>query len=290
MLFGSQTRPVNGDEAGSEAGDQQNGVVRVASGDRPRRRNVGGAILAPQRWALFLDVDGTIVDIAGHPDQVIVDPDLSRSLLSLRELLGGALALISGRSIAVLDDLLAPAKLDASGLHGLEWRHDSMYCGPPQGTINRIHDAARSLRAAVASMQGVHVEDKGATVAVHYRLASHFQGEVRAIVADALRDLGSEFRMQSGKAVLEIVHADAGKERAIARFLTLPAYRGRYPVFAGDDETDENALSLVNEAGGLSVHVGLARPTIAHLRVTSPHVMRSWLGRLASEIAETSKG
>lgn len=286
MLFGRRRTDGANEREVEPAGNGRIGF-RVGTPHAPATTSGGDKLPSPEQWALFLDVDGTIVDIAERPDAVVIDPALTHLLLALRQRLGGALALISGRPIAVLDDLLAPARLDAAGLHGLEWRHNGFLHRLPAAMTSPLRKSVDRLRRAATAWDGIIIEDKGATVAVHYRLAPGRQSDVRQLVDAELRELGPTFRLQAGKAVFEIVPKAAGKERAIAHFLGLAPYRDRYPVFAGDDETDEGALALVNEVGGLSVHVGEHKPSIARIRMMSPRVMRGWLAGLAGTIDRT---
>lgn len=234
-------------------------------------------------WALFLDVDGTIVDIAARPEDVVVLPELHATLIELRERLGGALALVSGRPIATLDALFAPLRLDAAGLHGLEVR-----AGDQIETQVSSEAAMRGivnyLKLEVADWAGVLVEDKGATVALHFRQAPERQGMVLDLAKQALTTLGPGYRIQSGKQVYEIVPAAADKGAAIARFMQHPPYAGRHPVFAGDDDTDDCAFALVNHSGGLSIGVGPRGQPLARMHLMSPSMMRTWLRGLVGRL------
>lgn len=224
--------------------------------------------------ALFLDFDGTLVEIADTPDAVRVDPALPALLLRLRDRLGGALAIVSGRPIDGLDGFLAPARFDAVGLHGLERRVGgvSFPCRP---------DDYPSLRAAIDRLRmtappALLIEDKGCSVAVHWRTAPERAADAAALVAHAMQALGSHYRLQKGKAVLEILPAHAGKGAAIRSLLLAGPYLGRQPVFIGDDRTDEQGFAAVNEAGGVSIKVGPGE-TSARLCIASPSALRQRL-------------
>jgi trehalose 6-phosphate phosphatase len=233
----------------------------------------------PDACALFLDFDGTLVDIAERPDAVATEPGLVEALAALRDRLGGAFAIVSGRPIAFLDHHLGEGAFDAAGLHGLERRLGGIY----QGCRPEDHPA---LRAGVAELQAMFaddprivLEDTGCAVAVHWRLAPERLSEARSAAGVLAETLGGAYRIQYGKAVAEILPAAAGKGRVIASFLDEAPYRGRQPVFAGDDLTDEHGFETVNARGGVSVRIGPGE-TAAAMRVASPaefrRLLRGW--------------
>jgi trehalose 6-phosphate phosphatase len=232
--------------------------------------------------ALFLDFDGTLAEIAEKPDAVAVDPSLPPVLARLREQLGGALAIVSGRPIAFLDDRLGSSRFDAAGLHGVEYRIGGQLssCRPEDHP---------NLRAAVARLEdvlephpGLLVEDKGCSVAIHWRLAPHEADFARSLACAMAEALGPEYRLQHGKAVAEILPAASGKGRVIESFLQEPCYRDRLPIFIGDDLTDEHGFETVNRRGGFSIRVGQGA-TVAAGRLESPAVLRHWLSDWAAE-------
>ena len=248
------------------------------TGDRPDLRGEQSNIDRNRPWAVFLDFDGTLVEIADRPNMVEVDPALPRLLADLRSGLAGAVALISGRSIATLDRLLAPLRLDTAGLHGLEWRCAGHSHTVPSWMGDRLREAVDVLRIETADWPGVLVEDKGATVAVHFRLALAHAPQVRGLVERTLRRLGPQFRLQTGKAVYEIVPIQASKGRAVERFLSMPPYAGRRAVFAGDDATDEAAIAAVDELGGIAIRIGREGRSLAKVRISNPTELRRVLG------------
>ena len=168
-------------------------------------------------WALFLDFDGTLVDIVERPDAVVVEPGLPGLLHHLRGRLGGALALISGRPIAFLDERLAPYRFDAAGLHGIEHRMSGRLspCRPKDHPA--LQAAIARLKEIVAPHPGLIVEDKGCSVALHWRLAPHDADFARATMQAMEEALGPDYRIQFGKAVAEILPAASGKGRVIGR-------------------------------------------------------------------------
>ena len=207
---------------------------------------------ALERTALFFDVDGTLLDIRPEPRDVVSDADLRGLLQRLSASRHGALALVSGRSLADIDRIFSPLKLTAVGLHGAEIRDAS---GAERRADPRIMDHARKpLRDFVAAHEGLMLEDKGATLAVHYRQRPDLGAEallflLRFTPADGLA-------VQEGKFVVELKPGLYDKGTAIAELMRAPPFVGRMPVFFGDDLTDEAGFAFVNHAGGLSVRIG----------------------------------
>ncbi|MGO4706933.1 trehalose-phosphatase [Microvirga sp. 2MCAF38] len=232
-------------------------------------------------WALFLDFDGTLVDIVERPDAVAVDPGLCDVLHRIQIRLGGALAIISGRPIAFLDEKLISDRFDTAGLHGLEYRigENVFLCQPEDHP--RLRDIVPRLDETVSQKPGVLIEDKGCSVAVHWRLAPQEKDFVLATVNAAVESLGPEYRVQFGKAVAEIVPAAAGKGKVIEAFLRQEPYLGRKPIFVGDDLTDENGFKSVNAHGGVSIRIG-AGETVAQRRLESPTDLRRCLSTWAA--------
>jgi trehalose 6-phosphate phosphatase len=232
--------------------------------------------------ALFLDFDGTLVEIAERPEAVVVAPDLGDTLAALRDRLGGALALVSGRSIGTLDGFLDPHRFDAAGLHGVEYR----LVGRLSPCVPEEHP---KLRAAVAALPerlphhpGVLIEDKGCSVVLHWRLAPEHEEELMRVAAELAQALGTEYRLQHGKAVAEILPARASKGGIIEFFLAHPPFAGRTPVFVGDDLTDELGFATLNRRDGVSVRVGKG-PTIAKKRLETPAALRRCLSEWARQ-------
>ncbi|POR41370.1 trehalose-phosphatase [Methylobacterium sp. V23] len=231
----------------------------------------------PTAFALYLDFDGTLVEIAPKPDQVRVDPALAPALEKLRTRLGGALAIVTGRPIRVIDDFLVPARFDVAGLHGVERRVDGVVSGGSAEDHPALRAQVPALHAAVTDLEHVLIEDKGASVAVHWRLATPSDAAAgeEAVKAAAVA-LGSAYRLQLGKAVGEIVPASATKGHAIRALAENPPYAGRRAIFLGDDLTDEKAFAVINETGGVSVRIGGAE-TIASRRLIDPEDVRRLL-------------
>jgi trehalose 6-phosphate phosphatase len=227
-------------------------------------------------WALFLDVDGTLIEHADHPQNVRVDAQL---LALLRDLLregGGAVALISGRAVADLDRLFAPLQFPAAGQHGTERRgaDGSMHRHRPPS--DRLEAAAQALARLSAAHSGLVIENKGISLALHYRLAPALEGLAQREMSAAAAALGDGFELQAGKFVFEIKPGGKDKGSAIAEFMAEPPFAGRTPVFLGDDLTDEYGFTLVNANQGHSVKVGPGGSS-ARWRLPGTAQVRDWL-------------
>ena len=230
-------------------------------------------------------MDGTLLNIAPRPDAVEVGADLVGVLNRLQTAFGGALALISGRPIAELDTLFAPLRLSVAGLHGLERRDAG-------GQIHRLGSAESldALRAAFADFaarnRGVLIEDKGLSLALHYRQAPGVQAAARDFVRGLLARQDVELRLLEGKMVLEVKPPLADKGSTVAAFLAEPPFAGRRPLFIGDDVTDEDAFRLVNQRKGISVRVGTAGATEAPYGLPDVAAVLEWLRGLVADPAE----
>jgi len=228
------------------------------------------------RWALFLDVDGTLLEHADHPQDVHVE---TRLLALLRDLLresGGAVALISGRSVADLDRLFAPLVFPAAGQHGTERRSADGSMHRHRPPTDRLESAARSLARLSAAHSGLVVENKGMSLALHYRLAPALEQLAHREMSAAVAALGEGFELQAGKFVFEIKPGGRDKGSAIAEFMAEPPFAGRTPAFLGDDLTDEYGFALVNGSGGHSIKVG-AGPSAARWRLEGAAAVGDWL-------------
>lgn len=240
-----------------------------------------------RRLALFLDVDGTLLDIAPVPEAVKVPADLRDALSSLFESLDGALAIVSGRSIAHIDQLFSPLVLPASGEHGFEVRR------VPGDPIERLQPpAALSLvRPNVVEMTkrmlGVLPEFKGGTIALHYRQVPAQEAPLRQAIEDLIAPYQDDFVIQPGKMVFEIKPRGIDKGRAIAQLMMAPPFENRWPVFAGDDATDAYGFDAVGRLGGHTIGVGPSHaPADAHL--DTPADVRAWLTALAASITSAA--
>jgi trehalose 6-phosphate phosphatase len=232
--------------------------------------------------ALFLDIDGTLLELAARPSAVTVDQDLAQLLRSLYDQTGGAVALISGRTVADADSLFAPLKLCVAGQHGAERRD---FAGglhlhaPPLGGLRLAADRLRRLAAAHPDLV---LEEKGMNIALHYRGAPRLKTELVPLLERLVAELGEDFELQAGKMVLEIKPTGKDKGTAIEEFMQEHPFRGRVPMFIGDDLTDEYGFALVNRLGGHSIKVGPGA-SAARWRLADASAVRGWLDRLAEQ-------
>ena len=238
--------------------------------------------LDSQPIALFLDVDGTLVEIVDRPDLVTLSPGLVPLLARLHDQLDGALALVSGRTLESLDRIFAPLTLSAAGQHGLELRR-------ADGTIIR-HDAPpdplievdRLLTQAAEAAPGLTIEHKGLAIAVHYRNADQQLGTLLDAEARIRERFAGVIQSIHGKKVIEFKPVGINKATAVEALMATPPFRRRRPVFAGDDTTDEDGFSAAIRAGGVAIQVGDREPTIAQWRTPTVRDFIDWLKRLAS--------
>jgi trehalose 6-phosphate phosphatase len=239
-------------------------------------------------WALFLDVDGTLLGIAPRPDAVEVDAPLRQLLGRLCGAADGALALVSGRSVDDVERLFAPLKLCVAGQHGAERRD---FAGRLHRQVRQpvgLRVAAERLGRFVAERPGLVLENKGLNIAVHYRNAPGYEREVGEQFAETIAELGEDFELQAGKMVFELKPAGQSKGAAIAQYMREEPFRGRVPVFVGDDLTDESGFAVTNKLGGHSIKVG-AGPSAASWRLPDPDGVRTWLRSLAAEWARARR-
>ena len=231
--------------------------------------------------ALFLDLDGTLLEFAPTPDAVRVAPNLPMLLLELDSVLNGALAIVSGRPLAAIDSLLGLPQLAVAGQHGGEMRLAG-------GQVHRAAvdpHALDSARALVmrhpALANGVRVEDKGVALAFHYREVPSAEPLARELAADALESTGPGFELLRGNFVIELKSARVDKGRALGALMEQAPFRGRTPWMLGDDYTDEPAFAVAQSLGGTGVIVGPARATVAHAMLPDVPSVHAWLQRLA---------
>jgi trehalose 6-phosphate phosphatase len=231
-------------------------------------------------WCLFLDVDGTLVELTDTPSQTAADPEIKSLLREVAERLGGAVALVSGRAIETLDALFAPLKLPAAGLHGVERRKTD---GTLQGASfvdSQLDGARAAIKALVDSHPGTLLEDKARSIAVHFRLAPQYEQLVREAVIDIAKSLGSNYHIQGGKMMFEIKPRGFSKATAIQAFMKEAPFSGRRPVFVGDDLTDQDGFAMVEAHRGLSVAVG--DRVQAQFYLPDVPAVRMWLRQIAA--------
>jgi trehalose 6-phosphate phosphatase len=229
--------------------------------------------------ALFLDVDGTLIEFADRPDAVTLLPDVREAIGRISDRLEGAVALVSGRPLEQLDALFAPLHLPAAGLHGHQLRdaggavHDS---AEDESTTEWLHALHQQAMRFAHGHPGVLVEDKGPSMALHWRGAPHAANEVRAFADRHIRG-NAGYRLQPGDHVVEFVPVGSDKGRAVRRMMQYLPFRGRLPVFLGDDLTDEHGFEASNGLHGWSVLVGEREPSVAVFQLQDIRSVHGWL-------------
>ena len=227
--------------------------------------------------ALYLDIDGTILDLAPSPDRVEVPVWMVPLLQRLWLKLDGAVAFVSGRNIAAIDALFEPLKLPAIGVHGGEIRIGGGPVVIDESLMAELQAALPLLHDAIAHVHGVYLENKRCAIALHYRSVPERGREVLKIAELVVAGLGPAFAVLVGKCVVEIRPRHLTKGAGLRRLMEQEPFRGRSPIFAGDDVTDEDAFEVVNRFGGISVRVGEAAPSAATYRLADPDQLRQWL-------------
>lgn len=232
----------------------------------------------PDRDALFLDLDGTLAPLAPRPQDVGPNPRRTGLLRALDGRLGGRLAVVSGRAVADVDRILDGAARAVAGVHGLvrRSRDGQVTAAPPHPGLGEVRAA---FAVFAAGHPGLLVEDKGASLALHYRNAAALEAESLALAGRLAAATG--LTAQPGAAVVELRTPGADKGDAVAAFLGEAPFAGCRPVFVGDDLTDEDAFAFVERQGGQGVLVGPARATAASRRLPDVEAVLAWLEEIA---------
>lgn len=239
----------------------------------------------PAKYALFLDVDGTLLDIALKPDQVVVPPGLVALLVRVSKGLGGAMAILTGRQLAEIDALLAPAEFAGGGVHGTELRTE------PGGPITRVATAlpeplVDELTALAHGMPGIIAEPKGPGIAIHYRLAPDLKAAVEAKIKTLLAQYPDDnLVLCPGRKLFEIIPAGHSKATALETLAGLPSFSGRRPVMIGDDAGDVPALAAAQRLGGVGLRVAGGYFGPANFDLDGPKAVVSWLTQFADGLS-----
>ena len=243
----------------------------------PRAREIGAQ---PSRWAFFLDIDGTLIDLAPDPEKVLVPPPLPPLLLELQMQFDGALALNTGRQLAIVDHMMAPLRLAAAGVHGTELRTRN------GGEVTQLAPPVpialmREVEAASFTLHpDLKVEDKRVGIAVHFRHVPECETKLHAALERIVAGW-TQFEMRPGRKVLELVPRGVTKATAIAHFLDRAPFRGRLPVVIGDDVGDGPALAYARELGGVAMTVAGEHFPQATATFSDPASVRAWLQEIA---------
>ena len=234
--------------------------------------------------ALFFDFDGTLVDLAPQPEAVQVHDDVPHQLALLGAAVGGALAVVSGRTVADIDSRLAPLKLCVAGVHGAERRGADGYIR--RVAVGALNEAAAIIDTFCRQRPGVRMETKPGAIALHYRQAPELEDECLATMTRALERVEG-MTLLRGKMVVEMKPRRAGKGLAVGSFLDERPFRQRRPWYFGDDVTDEAAFEVVQAMGGVAVKVGDGETLAAH-RLPDPAAVRRWMAEAVNRFATAS--
>lgn len=241
-----------------------------------------------RRWALFLDIDGTLLDLAPTPNAVVVPETLPDALARLQAALDGAIALVSGRSLADIDGLFPALTFFAAGQHGAELRLPTDQLVRASVERGQLAALTAKIIAQVGKIPDVLVERKGAALAVHYRRIPSAQNIVRRILEDATA-ASDGFEVVAGKMVFEVRPRSVDKGRAIRAFMEHRPFAGRVPIFVGDDVTDRDGMAAVEDLGGHAVIVG-GEGGGRRFWLPSPEFVRMWLAGLPRAVTrETAR-
>jgi len=235
-----------------------------------------------ERIALFLDFDGTLVAIADRPDEVQLDLSTRKALMHLDTLLGGAVAIITGREIAAVDRFLDPLRLSIAGVHGLTRRDAQGQVHRPAVDGGFTSAIERVLHPLLQKHPALFLEYKYGAVALHYRSHPELEHTCIALMEAAVEELPG-VELKRGKMVVEAKAVGGNKGAAIADYLNEKPFAGRRAVFAGDDVTDEDAFVLVNARDGVSIKVGPG-DTSATYRAAGTGEFLSWLRQLPAKL------
>jgi trehalose 6-phosphate phosphatase len=230
-------------------------------------------IVASGNWALFLDLDGTLIDLAPTPDSVVVPKDLIETLAALHNHFSGALAIVSGRPLASLDALLQPLRLTVAGEHGAVLRRADGTMLEAAKQLNVPGDWRQLIRQAARNWPGTLVEEKVHSIAVHFRANPALEGEIAATLC-SIATSNSAFEVLPAAMAREIRHRDSHKGAALRCLMGSAPFVARRPLFIGDDITDEDAIAAATDLGGIGLRVS------DHFS-GQPAEVRSWLKKIA---------
>jgi trehalose 6-phosphate phosphatase len=230
-------------------------------------------------WALFLDLDGTLLDMAPTPDAVLVPPGLTDTLAGLRRRLDGALAVVTGRPRATADRLLAPLAAAGGFGHGAEIRDAAGHVTGADAIPPLPADWAPRLQRIIAAWPGVILERKPHGLALHYRIAPDRRDAARDALESLLAGHAEDFALMPARMAFEIRPRRASKARAVDLLMRVPPFAGRLPVFVGDDVTDEDGMEAARRHGGFGLHVG------RDFR-GGPAEVRAWIDRAAAHLPQ----
>jgi trehalose 6-phosphate phosphatase len=255
-------------------------LLEAETSKRPRissaRSRVEQLVSARAPVALFLDIDGTLLDVALTPSAVHVPPDLSELLAGISAGLSGAFAIVTGRPIREADRLLKPLKFSAAGVHGAEMR---LTANGDIVSLTSSFDAALTadLKSVAQGMPGIVVEDKGAGIALHYRLAPELQSSLLLALEALVPKYPGQFAICEGRKVVEVLPVGLSKGWALRQLAALPEFIDRTPVMIGDDVADLDAFRVAEDMGGYGLKVAGENFSSAEASFRGPSEVLDWL-------------
>ena len=235
-----------------------------------------------QPIALFLDVDGTLLEFCNNPDDVCPGVELNLILKSLSSLLKGALALVTGRRVLEIDRIFHPLQLPIGGQHGLEHRD-------AEGNFKLVKslEFPENIRSQIQCFGEIYpecaIEDKSLTMAIHYRRAPKLEEKVLKFV-NKLIEGEKHFHAIRGNMVIEIKPLGVDKGQSIALFMENEPFVDKLPIFIGDDVTDEDGFRYINANNGISIKVGTRTSSLARYNLNNVNAVHDWLGNLCKEM------
>lgn len=236
----------------------------------------------PRGCALFLDIDGTLLDLAATPQDISPPPGLAALVARVGEVLGGAVAIVSGRRIDDIDRILSPLRPVAAGVHGTEFRlaPNAPVTRPAAGLKPEI---VATLEGLGEAFPGVLVEPKGPGLAIHYRLAPQWEQEIAQKLATVLSAHSGALEIWPGQKVFEVIPSGIHKGTGLAMLAALPAFANRIPIMIGDDVGDEPAFEAAEHLKGYGLRVAGENFRKQHADFTSPTAVRAWLEDLVRD-------
>lgn len=245
-----------------------------------RRANVEQLVASKEPVAIFLDIDGTLLDVALTPSTVHVPPILPDLISALSQRLAGAVAIITGRPLAEADRLLSPSKFIGAGVHGGQMR---LAAHGEIETLTPSFDPGlqSAIKKIVQELPGVVFEDKGSGIALHYRLVPDMQQPLTDLLEALLPLYPNQFKICGGRKVVEILPVGFSKGRALRKIASLPQFANKTPVMLGDDISDIDAFQAAEDLSGFGLKVAGENFSKDEASFQGPADVLSWLQMLA---------
>ncbi|PPC87592.1 MAG: trehalose-phosphatase [Hyphomicrobium sp.] len=235
-----------------------------------------------QNFSFFLDIDGTLAEIARLPELAVVSPETQNILALLFKITDGALAVVSGRQLDDIDRMIGLPFLPAAGIHGAQLRLPGKPILLNDSCTAELDDVHIRLREGLHDVEGILWERKPLSVAIHYRAIPNESQRIIALAHQVVKNRPG-LKVITGKMIVEILPASSDKGQAVTQLMSYPPFKGRTPFFAGDDTTDEDAFIAINSMDGISAKIG-SGPSIAKFGFENSEALRAWLARLITAV------